>query len=157
MELGISPILTSGMIMQLLASANLIEVDFNLKEDHALFGGAQKRELPPLLCCEQRQKKNTSLRSYHLPSWACYRCRSHWSLRPTARTLRWHLSPLDHPIRCRHSLSPFSMSKKATVWARVPPLHCYQLTTVNTGRGPKFEGAIVALFHLLSTWNDNAL
>lgn len=43
MELGISPIITSGMIMQLLAGANLIDVDFNLKEDRALFGGAQKR------------------------------------------------------------------------------------------------------------------
>jgi hypothetical protein len=32
------------MIMQLLAGANLIEVDFSLKEDRALFGGAQKRE-----------------------------------------------------------------------------------------------------------------
>lgn len=45
MELGISPIVTSGMIMQLLAGANLVEVDFSLKEDRALFGGAQKREL----------------------------------------------------------------------------------------------------------------
>lgn len=44
MELGISPIVTSGMIMQLLAGANLIEVDFSLKEDRALFGGAQKCE-----------------------------------------------------------------------------------------------------------------
>lgn len=42
MELGISPIITSGMIMQLLAGANLIEVDFSLKEDRALFSGAQK-------------------------------------------------------------------------------------------------------------------
>lgn len=42
MELGISPIVTSGMIMQLLAGANLVEVDFSLKEDRALFGAAQK-------------------------------------------------------------------------------------------------------------------
>lgn len=42
MELGITPIVTSGMIMQLLAGANLIDVDFSLKEDRALFGGAQK-------------------------------------------------------------------------------------------------------------------
>ena len=42
MELGISPIVTSGMIMQLLAGANLIDVDFSLKEDRALFGAAQK-------------------------------------------------------------------------------------------------------------------
>ena len=43
MELGITPIVTSGMIMQLLAGANLVEVDFSLKEDRALFGAAQKR------------------------------------------------------------------------------------------------------------------
>lgn len=45
MELGITPIITSGMIMQLLAGANLIEIDFSLKEDRALFGAAQKRML----------------------------------------------------------------------------------------------------------------
>lgn len=45
MELGITPIVTSGMIMQLLAGANLIEIDFTLKEDRALFSGAQKRTL----------------------------------------------------------------------------------------------------------------
>lgn len=57
MELGISPIVTSGMIMQLLAGANLIDVDFSLKEDRGLFSGAQKRGctlLPlasyPLIC-----------------------------------------------------------------------------------------------------------
>jgi len=44
MELGITPIITSGMIMQLLAGANLVEVDFSLKEDRALFSGAQKRQ-----------------------------------------------------------------------------------------------------------------
>jgi protein transport protein SEC61 subunit alpha len=48
MELGISPIVTSGMIMQLLAGASLIDVDFSLKEDRGLFSGAQKRECTPL-------------------------------------------------------------------------------------------------------------
>jgi hypothetical protein len=46
MELGITPIVTSGMIMQLLAGANLIDIDFSLKEDRALFSGAQKRACP---------------------------------------------------------------------------------------------------------------
>jgi len=44
MELGITPIVTSGMIIQPLTGANLIDIDFDLKEDHALFSGAQKRE-----------------------------------------------------------------------------------------------------------------
>jgi hypothetical protein len=42
MELGISPIVTSGMIMQLLAGAKLINVDQSLPEDRALFDGASK-------------------------------------------------------------------------------------------------------------------
>ena len=42
MELGISPIVTSSMIMQLLAGTKIIEVDQSLKEDRALFSGAQK-------------------------------------------------------------------------------------------------------------------
>lgn len=49
MELGITPIITSGMIMQLLAGANIIEVDYSLKEDRALFSGAQKCKLIALL------------------------------------------------------------------------------------------------------------
>jgi protein transport protein SEC61 subunit alpha len=37
---------------------------------------------------------------------------------------------------------------ESIVWKAFSP------TTVNTGRGPEFEGAVVALFHLLLTWND---
>ncbi|CAK9020977.1 unnamed protein product [Durusdinium trenchii] len=40
--LGISPIITSGMVMQLLAGSRIIDVDMTLKEDRALFHGAQK-------------------------------------------------------------------------------------------------------------------
>lgn len=42
MEYGITPIVTSGMIIQLLSGAGIIEVDHSLKEDRALFNGAQK-------------------------------------------------------------------------------------------------------------------
>jgi protein transport protein SEC61 subunit alpha len=49
MELGISPIITSSMIMQLLAGTRIIAVDQSLKEDRALFSGAEK--LMGLLIC----------------------------------------------------------------------------------------------------------
>lgn len=42
MELGISPVITSGLVMQLLAGSRLIEVNQNIKQDRALFQGAQK-------------------------------------------------------------------------------------------------------------------
>lgn len=41
MELGITPIVTSGLIMQLLAGAKIIEVG-DTPKDRALFNGAQK-------------------------------------------------------------------------------------------------------------------
>ena len=87
MELGITPIVTSGMIMQLLAGANLIEVDFSLKEDRALFSGAQKRECRPFPVLASPFHSytfflSTSLRSGHfVRSGHCIR--HDWSLRPT--------------------------------------------------------------------------
>ena len=37
---------------------------------------------------------------------------------------------------------------ESIIWKAFSP------TTVNTDRGPEFEGAVVSLFHLLITWND---
>ncbi|KAF3585741.1 hypothetical protein F2Q69_00028295 [Brassica cretica] len=42
MELGITPIVTSGLVMQLLAGSKIIEVVNNVREDRALLNGAQK-------------------------------------------------------------------------------------------------------------------
>lgn len=42
MELGISPIVTSGMIMQLLSGTKILEVDMGNKDDQKLFKGAEK-------------------------------------------------------------------------------------------------------------------
>lgn len=45
MELGISPIVTSSMVMQFLGNARIIDVNMKLKEDRALLKGAEKRRL----------------------------------------------------------------------------------------------------------------
>lgn len=50
MELGISPIVTSSLIMQLLAGAKIIEVG-DTPKDRALFNGAQKCMLASLCSC----------------------------------------------------------------------------------------------------------
>ncbi|MQM05485.1 hypothetical protein Taro_038294 [Colocasia esculenta] len=42
MELGITPIVTSGLVMQLLVGSKIIEVDNSVREDRALLNGAQK-------------------------------------------------------------------------------------------------------------------
>jgi len=46
MELGISPIVTSGMIIQMLAGSQLIDVNLDLKSDRELFQTAQKCMIP---------------------------------------------------------------------------------------------------------------
>lgn len=45
MELGITPIITSGMVFQLLAGTQLIDVNLDLKSDRELYQTAQKRML----------------------------------------------------------------------------------------------------------------
>jgi hypothetical protein len=47
MELGITPIITSGMVFQLLAGTNMLDIDMNLKTDRELYQTAQKRKLLP--------------------------------------------------------------------------------------------------------------
>ncbi len=42
MELGIGPIVTAGLVMQLLSGSKIINVDFGNTEDRALFTGGQK-------------------------------------------------------------------------------------------------------------------
>ena len=42
MELGIGPIVTAGLVMQLLSGSKIIDVDFGNPEDRALFTGGQK-------------------------------------------------------------------------------------------------------------------
>ena len=59
-ELGVLPILTSGFTLQLLASARLIDVNFSLKEDRALFGSVQKGEqCSSLLYFNYHQRSST--------------------------------------------------------------------------------------------------
>lgn len=47
MELGISPIISSGMVFQLLAGTHLIDVNLDLKSDRELYQTAQKCLPPP--------------------------------------------------------------------------------------------------------------
>jgi preprotein translocase subunit SecY len=64
MELGITPVVTSGMIMQLLAGAQLIDIDFGLKDDRALFGGAQKCECFTFRIIVDSMKRWSALNSH---------------------------------------------------------------------------------------------
>lgn len=137
MELGITPIITSGMVVQLLAGAGFIDVDYTLKEDRALFGGAQKRssfcvDLPshqsaiPLKLIPT--DLSTSSRSPHRFR-SSYRLRFNRSLRTTFRPGSRCLPP-SHPPTHRSSSHCHPPRRAPTkglwAWIRYQPFHCDQ-------------------------------
>ncbi|KAF7310035.1 Protein transport protein Sec61 alpha [Mycena indigotica] len=152
MELGITPIITSGMIMQLLAGANLVDVDFSLKEDRALFGGAQK--LFALIIALGQGIVYVMSGLYGQPSelgaGVCLLLIVQLVAAAMIVILLDELLQKGYGLGSGISLFIATNICESIVWKAFSP------TTVNTGRGPEFEGAIVALFHLLFTWNDKA-
>lgn len=171
MELGITPIITSGMIMQLLAGANLIEVDFQLKEDRALFGGAQKREprtslyhgisltyllivVFALIIAVGQATVYVLTGLYGQPSdlgaGVCLLLILQLVVAALIVVLLDELLQKGYGLGSGISLFIATNICESIVWKAFSP------TTVNTGRGPEFEGAIIALFHLLFTWNDKS-
>ncbi|KAG8852524.1 translocon subunit [Tulasnella sp. 330] len=152
MELGITPIITSGMIMQLLAGANLVEVDFQLKEDRALFGGAQK--LFALLIAVGQATVYVLTGLYGQPSdlgaGVCLLLILQLVVAALIVILLDELLQKGYGLGSGISLFIATNICESIVWKAFSP------TTVNTGRGPEFEGALIALFHLLFTWNDKS-
>jgi len=150
MELGISPIVTSGLVMQLLAGSNIIEVNQGLKEDRALFSGAQKLfgiiitlgeavayvfsgAYGPLSALGAG---NAVLIIFQL-----------FFAGVVVITLD-ELMQKGYGLGSGISLFIATNSCENIIWKAFSP------TTINTGRGTEFEGAVIALFHLIITRTD---
>ena len=150
MELGITPIVTSGMIMQLLAGAGLIDVDYSLKEDRALFNGAQKLFAMVFAFGQATVSVLTGL--YGDPSeigaGVCLLLVIQLVMAGLISMLLDELLQKGYGLGSGISLFIATNICESIVWKAFSP------TTVNTGRGPEFEGAIIALFHLLITRGD---
>ncbi|ODO08284.1 protein transporter SEC61 subunit alpha [Cryptococcus wingfieldii CBS 7118] len=150
MELGITPIVTSGMIMQLLAGAQLIDVDFSLKDDRALFGAAQK--LFAMIISLGQATVYVLTGMYGSPSslgaGVCLLLILQLVSASLIVILLDELLTKGYGLGSGISLFIATNICESIVWKAFSP------NTVNTGRGPEFEGAIIALFHLLFTWND---
>ncbi|CAA7259429.1 unnamed protein product [Cyclocybe aegerita] len=150
MELGITPIVTSGMIMQLLAGANLIDVDFGLKEDRALFSGAQKLFALIISLGQATVYVLTGLygQPKDLGAGVCLLLIIQLIVAALIVILLDELLQKGYGLGSGINLFIATNICESIVWKAFSP------TTVNIGRGSEFEGAIVALFHLLFTWHD---
>jgi len=136
--------------MQLLAGANLIDVDFSLKEDRGLFSGAQK--LFALLISLGQATVYVLTGLYGQPrdlgAGVCLLLIIQLVAAALIVILLDELLQKGYGLGSGISLFIATNICESIVWKAFSP------TTINTGRGPEFEGAIISLFHLLFTWND---
>lgn len=150
MELGITPIVTSGLVMQLLAGSRIIEVDYNLKEDRALFSGAQK--LFGILITAGEATAYVLAGMYgdisEIGAGNAILIIIQLFLAGIVVILLDELLQKGYGLGSGISLFIATNICETIVWKAFSP------TTVNTGRGTEFEGAVIALFHLLITRSD---
>lgn len=149
MELGISPIVTSGLIMQLLAGAKIIEVGDTAK-DRALFNGAQKLFGMVITIGQAIVYVMTGM--YGEPSdigfGVCLLIVIQLFVAGLIVLLLDELLQKGYGLGSGISLFIATNICETIVWKAFSP------TTMTTSRGVEFEGAIIALFHLLATRND---
>lgn len=147
MELGISPIITSGLVMQLLAGSRIIEVNQSLKEDRALFNGAQKLfgilitigEAIAYVVSGMYGDLNT------LGAGNAILIILQLFAAGMVVIILDELLQKGYGLGSGISLFIATNICESIIWKAFSP------TTINTGRGTEFEGAIIALFHLLIT------
>jgi len=150
MELGISPIITSGLVMQLLAGSKIIDVDYSLKDDRALFQGAQKlfgivitigEAVAYVLSGMYGEIKDLGAGNAILIIMQLF-------FAGIIVIMLDELLQKGYGLGSGISLFIATNICENIVWKAFSP------TTINTGRGTEFEGAIIALFHLLITRTD---
>jgi len=150
MELGISPIVTSGLVMQLLAGSKIIEVDQGLKEDRALFSGAQKlfgmiitigQGTAYVLSGMYGDYKELGLGNAILIVTQLF-------FAGIIVLVLDELLQKGYGLGSGISLFIATNICENIIWKALSP------TTINAGRGTEFEGALIALVHMLITRED---
>eukprot|EP00055_Hartaetosiga_balthica_P006806 m.22239 g.22239 ORF g.22239 m.22239 type:complete len:475 (-) comp5438_c0_seq1:489-1913(-) len=150
MELGISPIVTSSMIMQLLAGAKFIVFDNNDKDDQKLFNSAQK--LFGVIFTIGQAVVYVISGMYGAPSelgfGVCLLIVIQLVIAGIIVLLLDELLQKGYGLGSGISLFIATNICETILWKSISP------TTINSGNGTEFEGALVALFHLLATRSD---
>merc|ERR1712127_627376 len=149
-ELGMGPIITSGMVMQLLAGSRIIDVDQSLKEDRALFQGAQK--LLGMLITMGEAVAYVMSGMYgdlrELGAGNAILLISQLFFAGIIVLLLDELMQKGYGMGSGVSLFIATNLCESIIWKAFSP------TTMNTGKGTEFEGAVVATFHFLASKPD---
>jgi len=145
MELGTAPIITSSMVMQLLAGAKIIEVDQSLSEDRALFSAAQKFFGIILTLGEAIAYVISG--AYGYPSEIGYINAILIVIQLVCAGML--VMMLDELLQKGYGLgSGISLFIACNICENIL-WKAFSPTTLNTGKGTEFEGAVINFFHLL--------
>jgi len=150
MELGISPIVTSGLVMQLLAGSKIIQVDQSVKEDRVLFQGAQKMFGIIITIGEAVAYVLSGMYGdmATLGAGNAILIIVQLFFAGIIVLILDELLQKGYGLGSGISLFIATGICETVIWKSFSP------TTMNTGRGNQFEGCIIALFHLLLTRTD---
>lgn len=150
MELGISPIVTSGLVMQLLAGVKLIDVDQSDKEERELFAGAQK--LFGMVITVGQGSAYVLSGMYgdvaDLGAGNAFLLVTQLFFAGILVIVWDELLQKGYGLGSGISLFIATNICETIIWKSLSP------TTISTASGTQFEGAIIALFHLLVTRSD---
>lgn len=153
MELGTSPIITAGMFMQVLSNAEIIVVDNEIKEDRILYAGAEK--ILALLMTFGQAVVQVSSGFYGNPkeigAGICLMLVVQLFFAGLIIILLDELLEDGYGLGSGISLFIATNVCENVFWkAFSPTIHV-------TGKGTEFEGALVALVHLLFTRKNKFL
>lgn len=150
MELGISPVVTASMVMQLLAAAKIIQIDEDDKEDRILFDGAQKLVGLGMTLIEAFAYVMSGMYGSisDIGIVVALLIVAQLFIAGVVCILLDELLQKGYGLGSGISLFIATNICETILWKSFSP------TTVNTGRGVEYEGAIIALFHLLFTRSD---
>lgn len=150
MELGISPIITSSMIFQFLQGTQLITVDIQNKKDRELFQIAQK--VCAIVLTFGQALVVVLSGNYGRPSDLGFAISAILIFQLMFASIIVLL--LDELLAKGYGLGSGISLFTATNVAEQIFWRAFAPTTINTGRGNEFEGAVVAFFHLLAVRKD---
>ncbi|KAL7550179.1 hypothetical protein ACHAWF_013424 [Thalassiosira exigua] len=145
MELGVSPLVTTGMVLQLLAGSKVIDVNLDTKEDRVLFAAAQK--VVGILVTIAEASAYVLSGMYGdvsaIGTGNALLIVAQLSVAGLVLLLLDEMLQKGYGLGSGISLFIASHISESIVWKALSP------TTVDLGRGTEFEGALLAFFHLM--------
>ena len=150
MELGISPIVSASLILELLAGVRLLTYDPNNREERAVFEGFQKMVALAITAVEAIAYVSSGM--YGDPSRIGVVMCAVIVFQLMVATMICIL--LDELLQKGWGIGNGTSLFIATNVCDTIIWKCFSPSTINTGRGAEFEGAIIAFFHLLVSRAD---